>query len=137
MHNLSQHQNQHKSATASSQFVLYGMVAVMAFGFGFLATFLVNNWDTINTLFYETSLAKYEIMSGQRGPATYLIFHEDFTALQTMADQHTGILGVEQAMGSNVAKMAFVSAKSPLIEDVRQLASVSSMINRNVPMMCH
>jgi len=86
---------------------------------------------------YEASLAKYEVMSGQRGPTTYLIFHNDLAVLQKFASTHDGVLGVEQHTGSNVAKMAFVSAKSPLIQEVGQLAAVSDMINRNVPMMCH
>jgi len=103
----------------------------------YLATVLVTHWDTINALVYESSLAKFEVMSGQRGPTTYLIFHDDFSALQSMADTHEGILGVEQHVGSTVAKMAFVTAQSPLIEEVNQLAAVSSMINRNVPMLCH
>jgi len=68
---------------------------------------------------------------------TYLIFHNDIVALQAMADKHDGILGVEQHTSSNVAKMAFASAKSPLIEQIRQLAEVSDMIKRNVPMICH
>jgi hypothetical protein len=33
--------------------------------------------------------------------------------------------------------MAFLSAKSPLINEVSQLPAVQSMINRNVPMICH
>ncbi len=88
-------------------------------------------------LIYESSLAKYESMTGERGPMTYLIFHNDIVALQAMADKHDGILGVEQHTSSNVAKMAFASAKSPLIEQIRQLAEVSDMIKRNVPMICH
>jgi len=113
------------------------IVGFGAFLLSALTTVLVRHWGTINTLIYESSLAKYEVMSGQRGPTTYLIFHTDFYALQSMADKHDGILGVEQHEGSNVAKMAFISAKSPLIEEVGQLAVVSSMINRNVPMICH
>jgi len=100
-------------------------------------TAVVVHWNTVNALIYESSLAKYEIMSGQRGPTTYLIFHNDFASLQQFANAHDGVLGVEQHIGSNVAKMAFVSAKSSLIEQVGQLAAVTDMVNRNVPMLCH
>ena len=117
--------------------VPYAMVGIWLFGLSFLTTVLVNNWDTVNTLIYESSLAKYESMTGERGPATYLVFHDDFAALQSLASEHEDILGVEQDEGSNVAKMAFLSAKSPLIEQVGNLPSVSSMVNRNVPMLCH
>jgi len=126
--------NDHQHNTPWVRYIIVGFVA---FGLSMLTTILIRHWDTVNTLIYESSLAKYEIMSGQRGPTTYLIFHTDFDALQSMADKHDGILGVEQHEGSNVAKMAFVSAKSPLIEQVGQLAVVSSMVNRNVPMLCH
>lgn len=112
-------------------------VVILGFLFGFLLTVVITHWNTINTLFYEGSLAKYEVMSGQRGPVTYLIFHDDFAALQAMADQHEDILGVEHSVGSNVAKMAFASAQSPLIETVNKHAAVASMISRNVTMICH
>jgi len=117
--------------------VLYTLIGVVAFSFGYLSILLIKNWDTNNILIYESSLAKYEVMTGEQGPTTYLIFHNDFAALQQMAAANEGILGVEQHVASNVAKMAFVDAKSPLISEVRRLASVSNMINRNVPMLCH
>jgi len=115
----------------------YVWIAFCAFGLSYLTTIFVVHWDTVNTLIYESSLAKYESMTGERGPMTYLIFHNDLVALQAMADKHEGILGVEQHTSSNVAKMAFASAKSPLIEQVRHLTVVSDMIKRNVPMICH
>lgn len=120
-----------------SKSVNYSLIAVCFFGLSYLATLLVVHWETANTLLYESSLAKFEVMSGQRGPTTYLIFHNDFNALQNMANLHDGILGVEQHEGSTVAKMAFQTAKSPLIAQVGDLPSVSRMINRNVPMLCH
>lgn len=117
--------------------IQYVLVGVCAFGLSSLTTILVRHWNTVNALIYESSLAKYEIMTGERGPTTYLIFHNDFAALETMAHSNDDILGVEQHQGSNVAKMAFISAQSPLIDDVRKLAAVSSMVSRNVPMLCH
>jgi len=117
--------------------VHYLIVGFCLFGLSTLTTILIRHWDLVNTLVYESSLVKYEVMSGERGPTTYLVFHTDFTVLQAMADRHDEILGVEQDDRSNVAKIAFTSAKSPLIDEVRQLAVVSDMINRNVPMLCH
>jgi len=120
-----------------TKWVDYSLVGVCFFGLAYLATLLIVNWETANTLIYESSLAKFEVMSGQRGPTTYLIFHTDFAALQSMANLHEGILGVEQHEGSTVAKMAFQTAESPLIETVGEMPVVSGMINRNVPMLCH
>ena len=117
--------------------VQYLIVGFCLFGLSTLATILVRHWDTVNTLIYESSLVKYEVMSGERGPTTYLVFHNDFSVLQELADENDDILGVEQDERSNVAKIAFISAKSPFIEEVRNLAVVTGMINRNVPMLCH
>lgn len=115
----------------------YTIIGFTAFGLSILTTVLVTHWDTVNTLIYESSLAKYEMMNGERGPTTYLISHDNYAVLQEMANANEDILGVEQHQGSNVAKMAFISAQSPLIEEVRQLSVVTNMINRNVPMICH
>ncbi len=60
----------------------------------FLATLLVTHWDTANTLIYESSLARYEVMNGQRGPITFLVFHDNMPKLLAMAKQHEDILGV-------------------------------------------
>lgn len=128
---------QGKTVSHFGRVVLYTVIGFCFFGMSYLATLLFTHWDTVNSLIYESSLAKYEIMSGQRGPTTYLIFHSDFAALASMANEHEDILGVEQHEGSTVAKMAFRSAKSTLIDEVRALPAVSSMINRNVPMICH
>jgi len=123
--------------TQQSRLVPYLIMGFCLFVLSYLATVLFVHRDTVNTLIFESSLAKYEVMSGQRGPTTYLIFHNNFAELQTLADTHDDILGVEQHEGSTVAKMAFLSAQSPLIEQVRNSTAVSSMINRNVPMLCH
>jgi len=127
----------HEQRQHRTPWMQYIIVGACAFGLSTLATILYRHWGTVNALIYESSLAKYEIMSGERGPTTYLIFHTDFAVLEGMANLHEDILGVEQHEGSNVAKMAFKSAKSPLIDEVQQLAVVSNMINRNVAMLCH
>ena len=129
--------NTYRRRLKPNSLIGYAFYAFGVFGFAYLSTILVVHWDIVNTLIFESSLAKYEIMSGQRGPTTYLICHNDLAALQEFANAHDGVLGVEQHIGSNVAKMAFVSAKSSLIQEVGQLAVVSDMINRNVPMLCH
>jgi len=84
--------------------IRYALFAFILFGIAYLSTILVVHWDIVNALIYESSLAKYEIMSGQRGPVTYLVFNNDFVVLQHFADAHDGVLGVEQHLGSNVAK---------------------------------
>lgn len=117
--------------------ILYALVALAGFCLAFGITHLVTNWKFISTLFYETNLARYEVMAGERGPTTYLVFHKNLGDLQNLADANEDILGVEQSDFSSVAKMAFRSAQSPLIETVRQHPSVMNMVNRNVPMLCH
>jgi len=114
-----------------------GIIAFCAFLIAYLTTILIVRWDTVNALLYESSLVRYEVMSAQRGPVTYLVFHSDFSTLESLAASEPEILGVEQHAGSNVAKMAFISANSLLIERVNTLPEVSEMLERNVAMLCH
>ncbi len=124
-----------KQANVSGVGIL--LIGFTLFCLSWLATLLITHWDVAGTLLYESSLAKYEMMSGQRGPVTFLVFHDNLEVLSELADLHEGILGVEQHSKSNVAKIAFNSIDSPLIEVVRQLPQVESMINKRVPMLCH
>lgn len=118
--------------------VLYSASGVLFFLFGLGASFIFTSWDTISTLFYESSLARYETMTGDRGPATFLVFHDNILQdLQTLAAVTEDILGVEQDPRSNVAKIAFTSSDVSAIETVKQMAGVTSMLRRNMPMMCH
>lgn len=57
--------------------VLYTISGLLFFMFGFGGSFVYSSWDTISELFYESSLARYETMTGDRGPATCLVFHDD------------------------------------------------------------
>ncbi len=116
---------------------LYVLVALVSFMLAAAVTSGVQHWGTISALFYETHLAKYEVMTGDRGPTTYLVFHKNLEALKALANEHDDILGVEQSEFSSVAKMAFQSAQSPLIKVVSEHPSVTNMVNRNVPMICH
>jgi len=120
---------QHTDAVPSTPFAMYAGITLCMFVFSFLGSFLVTNWSTVNTLYYEASLAKFEAMSGESGPTTYLIAHNDYSALQAMADKHAGILSVEQNEGSTVARMAFGAGMNALVKEVEQLPAVTSMIN--------
>lgn len=127
-----------RANTVAPDWVVYGASAVLFFFFGLGGSFVFSSWDTISELFYESSLARYETMTGDRGPATYLVFHDNaMDDLQRLAAASDDILGVEQDRRSNVAKVAFTGARVPGIEVVRQLPGVASMMRRNVPMMCH
>jgi len=106
--------------------------------FAVLGYFISANWTTISTLFYESSLARYETMTGDRGPVTYLVSHDDLLGeLQSLAEAQPDILGVEQDKRSNVAKIAFTTAQAPSIESISAMSGVTGMIRRNVPMLCH
>lgn len=132
--NQPDHQAQ-KSLIAKS--VLYVVAAIVFFTVGAGGSLAVQNWRSLVALYHEANLIRYEIMSGQRGPVTYLVTHSDLQSLSDIAEKTDDILGVEQHKYSNVAKMAFSSADSPAIEQVRQHPDVQSMVRRNAPMICH
>lgn len=115
----------------------YTLTAVGCFALGIIAAAGFHYRDAINTLVYESSQVRQELLAGQLGPVTYLVFNDDFNKLQQYADSDEEILGVEQALNSNVAKVAFVSGTSPSIETLANLPFVGEMINRDVPMICH
>lgn len=134
--NLENHRNAIEDA--APDWVLYSVAGVLFFMFGLGGSFVFSSWDIISNLFYESSLARYETMTGDRGPATYLVFHDDvLDDLELLASVSDDILGVEQDSRSNVAKIAFTGADVLSVESVRQLPGVTSMMRRNVPMMCH
>lgn len=125
------------SKKSAHSFAVYAVVAVIFFLCGYIGALLFKHAEAIGAVFHEASLARYEIMAGERGPVTYLVFHDDYTRLQMLASDSDEILGVEQSAGSNVAKIAFVSAQSPAINLVASQSFTGEMMRRNVPMICH
>ncbi len=115
----------------------YTLLAIGCFFAGFTAAAGYHFRDDINALVYASSQDRQNLLAGEYGPVTYLVFNDDFNQLKQFADSDAEILGVEQALNSNVAKVAFTSAKSPSIEALATLPFVSEMIHRDVPMICH
>ena len=125
------------SGAALPALVVYSATALTAFLFAVGLTALYQHRDYLTVLFYETALARYEVMSGERGPATFLVFHDDYAALEAVTSLHTDILGIEPSEFDNVAKMAFVSVQSPLVTEVANMQGVRHMVNKHIPMLCH
>lgn len=119
------------------RWISYSLLTVIFFVLGYGASFLFYNWQSLGDLYLEASQARYEIMSGQRGPVTYLVTHNDLPALRKVAAGESDIMGVEQHAYSTVAKVAFISAKSPAIERLQNHPLVIGMTRRDVPMICH
>jgi hypothetical protein len=115
----------------------YALFTLMMFGLGALATFAWNNRQLINDLYYEASEQRYQILSGEAGPVTYLAYHDDFAALEEMARQREDIIGVEIYEFPAVAAIAFSSNETPAIDEVRNLSSVDKLLRKQVPMLCH
>jgi len=116
----------------------YALLSVVLFLAAWGVTALTLNWDKAFALFVESHQKKYNVMTGQVGPTTFLVLHDGMLEqLQAMAQNDPEILGVEQDPWSTVAKIAFTSIESASIEIVRKLPGVTGMINRNVPMICH
>lgn len=124
--------------TKSNAWVIYPATGFVCISFALLGYFISMHWTTISELFYESSLAKYETMTGDRGPVTYLVQHDGLLdTLQTLAQSSPDILGVEQDKRSNVAKIAFTAADASSIASIEALPGVTGMLRRNVPMICH
>ena len=130
--------NDGDSVNLAADWVVYTASGFLFFVFGVGGYFVYSHWHTISTLFYESSLARYETMTGDRGPATFLVFHNGaLQGLQALAAESEDIIGVEQDRRSNVAKIAFTGAEALSIKLVEQLPGVTGMLRRNVPMLCH
>jgi len=102
-----------------------------------MLTFVWLNRATIVNLFYQSSLEKYNIATGKVGPATFYVYHEDFSALEKISHEYADIMGVERTKRSGVAAMAFVSEEADAISIVQTAPGVSAMVRRNIPMVCH
>jgi len=121
----------------SKEIVSYIFVFIIIFFFAWITTFGWQNRELIAELFYESNLEKYNVATGQAGPATFYIYHQDFEALERLSQSSDEILGVEMTKKSGRAAMAFTSAQVNAIETVRSLPAVSAMLRRNIPMLCH
>jgi len=131
-------ERQKSSRSLPASLPAYALLFVLFFLTAWGATALALNWDKAFALFVESHQKKYDVMTGQVGPTTFLVLHDGmFEQLQAMAQKDPEILGVEQDPWSTVAKIAFTSIESASIEIVRQLPGVTGMVNRNVPMICH
>ncbi len=115
----------------------YMLTAIGCFVLGITGAAGYHYRDTINTLVYESSQLQQDLLTGELGPVTYLVFNDNFNKLEQYAELDQEILGVEQALNSNVAKVAFVSGASSSIAKLADLPFVGEMINRDVPMICH
>lgn len=117
--------------------VSYGLLGVICFILGWLGTFGWQQRVLISELFYQSSLARHGVMSGETGPATFYVFHDDFAALETIAQSTDEILGIELTEFSGVAAMAFSSQDIGAVSVVRNHRSVKNMVQKNIPMLCH
>ena len=122
----------------SSSLPAYVLLFVVFFLAAWGVTALTLNWDKAFALFVESHQKKYDVMTGQVGPTTFLVLHDGMLEqMQALARTDPEILGVEQDPWGTVAKIAFTSIESASIEIIRQLPGVTGMVNRNVPMICH
>ena len=101
------------------------------------ASFAWNNRQLISDLFVEASENRYAVMSGEAGPATFYVFHNDFDALEKITQSTDDILGIEPSPYSGIAAMAFVNLESSAVSLINDHPSVRNMVQKNIPMICH
>lgn len=120
-----------------SSLVGYGFLFIMLFLLATSASFAWNNRTLITDLFYEASENRYAVMSGEAGPATFYVFHNDFAALEKITQSNEDILGIEPSDYSGIAAMAFVTLESSAVTLINEHPSVRNMVQKNIPMICH
>ena len=76
-------------------------------------------------------------MTGDVGPVTYLVTHDDPRAFARDALALEGVLGVEPYDYPRLSAIAFENGESAAIERVGELPGVSHLQRRHVPMICH
>ena len=112
-------------------------MALAAFALGWVATAAVRAAPAAFALYLEAHETKYLVMTGEAGPVTYLVEHDDLAEIEALARADASILGAElHALPSSVA-VAFVGAGAPGIGAVAALPGTRSMRRRRVPMICH
>ncbi len=104
---------------------------------GWLVGVLWVHWPFVSDMWYEASVQRYLTMTGQVGPVTYLVTHDDFDALQASVASLDGVLGIEVHRHPDRAAIAFQDAGIEAIETVHELPTVSSMQQAYIPMICH
>lgn len=121
------------SSRVTGYLFLFGGV----FALTWLATFGWQNRVLIIDLFYQSSLERYQVATGDAGPVTFHVYHSDFKALEQVTRSNDEILGIEMTKNSGVAAMAFSSHEVAAIATIRENPVVSRMLRRNIPMLCH
>ncbi|MBX2883127.1 MAG: hypothetical protein KTR32_24460 [Granulosicoccus sp.] len=115
----------------------YSLLCVFVFTTAWLAALGWLNRSLISELFYESSLARYRVASGEAGPATFYVFHNDFSTLERLAQENEDILGVELSEYSGIAAMAFTSLETEAVGLIRNHSVVKNMLQKDIPMLCH
>ena len=136
--------NPHAPSTSPSdpdsgplRWLLTTILLFAMFGTGWLGSWAWANRSTINQLFYMASEQRYLTMAGEVGPVTYLIHHNDLSALEQLKQQRDDIIGVEVFKAPSIAAMAFSDKDAEAISLVAQLPGVTSIERRFVAMVCH
>ncbi len=115
----------------------YLLLFFLCFGAGIAAQFIWHNRERINELYYTASEQKYRTMTGEAGPATFLVYHSDFDALDRFAFAQDDVIGVEIYRYPNVSAIAVSSESSDTIAQLTTLSFVDKIERRVVPMLCH
>lgn len=122
------------SPRALASYALFFLIMMMV---GALAAFGWSKRDSLIEFWQTGNEQRQLVMSGQIGPVTYLLNHDDFSMMESVAKEHADILGVEMYRFPNTIAIAFSDAATPTINTVRDLPGVERMMRRQIPMLCH
>lgn len=121
--------------TSMRQLALYS-VGALVLGWGGMALYsaLPGWWQA----YQDSSLARYELMTdSSEGPVDYMIYHQNFDALEALAAEDPEILGVDRGLFSGVGRVVFASPASPAIDKLRLHPDTGFLVDSTVPIICH
>ncbi len=121
-----------------SPFRQLAIYTLAGLAFGWCAMALVSVLPSWWQAYLDSSLARYELMTeSSAGPADYMIYHQDFDALELFATNNTEILSIDRGLFSRLGRVVFASAASPAINDVRLLPGTGFLVDSAIPIICH
>lgn len=113
------------------------LLCLFCMGIGWLSSYMWLNRGEIADLWLQASQQKYQTMTGEIGPVTYLVQHNGYNELESFLSSHDDVLGIEVYELPDKAAIAFKRADSTAIDAVKQSPYVLAMRQQVIPMMCH
>ena len=125
------------TSARTDRLVTGALLLTLSIAFGWIGGFAWRERTLIARLWLDANEQRYLTMTGDVGPVTYLVTHDDPRAFARAALALDGVLGVEPYDYPRLSAIAFEDGESAAIGRVGELPGVSHVQRRHVPMICH